>query len=132
MLERLPPSTLWAIFIVAASATQLAFKWAGTELDGLDFNQKFVDTALALHSVWAAIAGYIVMFVLWITILKRTPLSRAYLITAVVYVPVTLGAWLIFGEDVSLLRIVGIAAIMAGVVLIGAEGNETPPDSRGR
>jgi len=70
--------------------------------------------------VWAAIVGYIAMFVLWIDILKRVPLSRAYLITAVIYVPVTLGAWLIFGEDISALRGLGIAAIMMGVVLIAS------------
>jgi drug/metabolite transporter (DMT)-like permease len=38
----------------------------------------------------------------------------------VIYVPVTLGAWLIFGEDISALRGLGIAAIMMGVVLIAS------------
>ena len=81
---------------------------------------EFLLSALAKPSVWAAIAGYIAMFVLWIDILKRVPLSRAYLITAVIYVPVTLGAWLIFGEDISALRAFGIAAIMMGVMLIAS------------
>jgi drug/metabolite transporter (DMT)-like permease len=119
-LDKLPQAWLWTIFIVAASATQLAFKWAGTELDDLEFGPAFIKAALTKPSVWVAILGYLGMFVLWLTILKRTPLSRAFLITAVVYVPVTLGAWLIFGEHISALRAVGTAAIMAGVVLIGS------------
>ena len=111
---------LWAVFIAIATATQLTFKWAGSQLGNQDFGLEFLLSALAKPSVWAAIAGYIAMFVLWIDILKRVPLSRAYLITAVIYVPVTLGAWLIFGEDISALRAFGIAAIMMGVMLIAS------------
>jgi drug/metabolite transporter (DMT)-like permease len=76
--------------------------------------------ALAKPSVWTAIAGYLTMFVLWIEILRRLPLSRAFVITAIVYVPVTIGAWLIFHEQISALRGVGIAAIIMGVVLINS------------
>jgi drug/metabolite transporter (DMT)-like permease len=115
-----PETLLWAVFIAVATATQLVFKGAGSQLEDQEFGFAFLGAALAKPSVWAAIAGYITMFVLWITILKRTPLSRAYLITAVVYVPVTIGAWLIFGEQISALRGVGIAAIMMGVVLIAS------------
>jgi drug/metabolite transporter (DMT)-like permease len=111
---------LWAAFTAFATATQLAFKWAGSELADQEFGLSFMGAALARPSVWTAIVGYVAMFVLWINILKRVPLSRAYLITAVVYVPVTIGAWLIFGEQISALRGIGIAAIMTGVVLIAA------------
>ena len=112
--------TLWALFIAFATATQLTFKWAGSELEDQELGLAFLGAALAKPSVWAAIVGYVGMFVLWIDILKRTPLSRAYLITAIVYVPVSIGAWLIFGEQISVLRGVGIAAIMMGVVLIAS------------
>ena len=111
---------LWAVFIVCATVTQLVFKWAGSELGDQDFGLAFALAAVAKPAVWAAIAGYIAMFVMWIAILKRVPLSRAYLITAVIYVPVTLGAWLIFGEQISALRGCGIALIMLGVVLIAS------------
>jgi len=39
--------------------------------------------------------------------------------TAIVYVPVGIGAWLIFDEQMSL-RGIGIAAIFMGVVLINS------------
>jgi drug/metabolite transporter (DMT)-like permease len=111
---------LWAIFITVATATQLAFKWAGSELEGQDFGLDFIGVAVLKPSVWAAIVGYVVMFALWINILKWVPLSRAYLITAIVYVPVTIGAWLVFGEAISALRGAGIVAIMIGVALIAS------------
>jgi drug/metabolite transporter (DMT)-like permease len=111
---------LWSLFIVLATATQLAFKWAGSELEGQDFGLAFIGAALVKRSVWMAILGYVSMFVLWINILKHAPLSRAFLISAIVYVPVTIGAWVIFGEQISALRGIGIIAIMAGVALIAA------------
>ena len=112
---------LWTLFIAFATATQLAFKWAGSDLEGQEFGLGFVGVALAKLSVWTAILGYATMFMLWINILRRVPLSRAFVMTAIVYVPVTIGAWLIFDEQISALRGVGIAAIMVGVVLINSE-----------
>jgi drug/metabolite transporter (DMT)-like permease len=112
---------LWTIFIAFATATQLAFKWAGSDLEGQEFGLGFVVAALAKPSVWTAIVGYATMFMLWINILRRVPLSRAFVMTAIVYVPVTIGAWLIFDEQISALRGIGIAAIIVGVVLINSE-----------
>jgi drug/metabolite transporter (DMT)-like permease len=111
---------LWTLFIPFATATQLAFKWAGSDLEGQEFGLGFVGAALGKPSVWTAIVGYVTMFMLWINILRRVPLSRAFVMTAIVYVPVTIGAWLIFDEQISALRGIGIAAIMMGVVLINS------------
>ena len=36
---------LWALFIMFATATQLAFKWAGTELEGQELGLGFVGAA---------------------------------------------------------------------------------------
>src|SRR5262245_31721150 len=90
---------LWLIFVTLATATQLAFKWAGSELGDQELGLAFLTDALAKPSVWVAIAGYAAMFALWINILRRVPLSRAYLITAIVYVPVSLRAWLILDDQ---------------------------------
>lgn len=119
----------WLIFVTLATATQLAFKWAGSELGDQELGLAFLTDALAKPSVWVAIAGYAAMFALWINILRRVPLSRAYLITAIVYVPVSVGAWLIFGEQVSLLRAIGIAAIVIGVALIAAGDSSSSSQS---
>jgi drug/metabolite transporter (DMT)-like permease len=130
--QALPPRSealLWVIFVTLATATQLTFKWAGSQLRDQEPGLAFVKGALATPSVWVAIVGYIAMFALWINILQRVPLSRAYLITAIVYAPASLGAWLIFGEQISLLRTIGIALIMIGVALIAADAGETPSSS---
>ena len=114
---------LWVLFIGLSAATQLAFKAAGDGLDGVEFDSHFVDVAMSHPSVWLAIAGYIVVFVVWIAILKTAPLSRAFLLTALVYIPVTIGAWAWFGEPIGLIRLGGIALIVAGVAMLGVDGD---------
>jgi len=128
-LQARSEALLWAIFVTLATATQLAFKWAGSQLGEQDFGFVFLSRAVTKPSVWVAIVGYTAMFVLWINILQRVPLSRAYLITAIVYVPVSIGAWLIFGEQISALRAIGIVAIMLGVALTAADVSETSSSS---
>ena len=113
--------TLWLAFIVLNTLTQLAFKAAGDKLEGFDFGPGFLDAAIQHPSVWIAIAGYVSVFVVWIEILKTAQLSQAFLMTALVYVPVTIGAWAWFGEAIGWMRIGGIALIVAGVAMLGIE-----------
>lgn len=121
--------TLWIAFIALSAATQLAFKSAGDKLDNVEFGPRFVELATREPAVWIAIAGYIAVFLVWIAILKSTPLARAFLLTALVYVPVTLGAWAWFGEGLSAVRIIGITMIVAGVAMLGLEPRPTPESS---
>ena len=112
---------LWVAFIALNTMTQLAFKRAGNTLENLEFGPQFIDAAIRQPAVWLAIAGYLSVFAVWIAILRMAPLSRAFLLTALVYVPVTLGAWALFGESLSALRIAGIGLIVAGVAMLGLE-----------
>ena len=113
---------LWVAFIALNTATQLAFKRASGTLDSVEMGAQFVEMAVGQSAVWVAIAGYVAVFLVWIRILQASPLSRAFLMSALVYIPVTLGAWAIFGEAVGAVRIAGIVLIVLGVALLGVEG----------
>ena len=110
---------LWVMFIVLSTLMQLSFKVAGDKLGGLDDGLQFIDVALRMPAVWLAIAGYIAVFLVWLAILETAPLAQAFLVTALVYVPVTLGAWWLFGEAIGWGRIGGIGLIVAGVAMQG-------------
>lgn len=112
---------LWVLFLGLATLTQLAFKWGGTELEGLEFGQAWFDAMLRTPAVGIAVTGYIAMFVLWLVILQRTDLNRAFSMTGLVYVTVPASAWIIFGEQIGWLRAAGIALIIVGVGLMGRE-----------
>jgi drug/metabolite transporter (DMT)-like permease len=112
---------LFLSLIGLVTATQLAFKAGSEDVGDGELSLAWLGTSLIQPSVWLAIALYILTFAVWLLILQRTDLSRAFPLTSLTYVSVPLLAWLIFGETVSLSRAAGIAMIVAGVALLGSE-----------
>ncbi|UHS58677.1 EamA family transporter [Agrobacterium vaccinii] len=74
--------------------------------------------ALQSHWVLAAIAVEIICFFLWMNILSELDLSKAFPLSAVSYVMVIASGWLIFGEPVMRLQVIGSILILTGVWLI--------------
>ena len=55
----------------------------------------------------------------WILAMTRLPISVAYPILALIYPLIFCLGWLLFGETLSLWRIVGVLFILVGVAVIG-------------
>jgi len=68
--------------------------------------------------VLAGLVVYGVSTVLWLYILSRMPISHAYPIMALAYPAVMILAKIVFCEDISITRWIGVAIIMFGVVLV--------------
>lgn len=64
------------------------------------------------------IAFYVLSVVVWLLVLSRVQVSYAYPMLSVGYVVNAIAAFLLFGEDLSLLRMTGIFIIMTGVYLV--------------
>lgn len=73
--------------------------------------------ATNLHII-AGLFCYVVSVVLWMLVLSRVEVSFAYPMLSIGYIVNAVSAYYLFGEDLSLTRIVGIAVIILGVVLI--------------
>ena len=115
---------LWVLFVGLATLTQIAFKWGGTDLEKLDFGWDWFHTLLRSPAVGLAVLGYVVMFGVWLHILQRTSLARAFIMTGLVYVTVPLAAWAIFNERIGLIHAAGIALIIAGIILMGSSSGD--------
>jgi drug/metabolite transporter (DMT)-like permease len=118
---RLPTSVLWVLFIALSTGTQLAFKWAGNKLAGVELGWRWAVAAMTTPAVGIAAAGYIALFVLWLLILQRTDLTKAFALTGLIYITVPFFGWLLFAEQFGPERIIGIVCIIAGVALMGRE-----------
>ncbi|PUB05907.1 EamA family transporter [Paenisporosarcina sp. OV554] len=57
--------------------------------------------------------------ILWLFILTRVPLSVAYPLQSLAYVFAVFGAFFIFNEPLSFMKIVGVLMIIIGVSFIG-------------
>jgi multidrug transporter EmrE-like cation transporter len=56
--------------------------------------------------------------ILWLVVVSKLELSYAYPMVSLGYVVVVLSSWLFLGEELSLLRIAGLALICVGVALV--------------
>lgn len=71
---------------------------------------------LALHPLFfSALACLGMQAVIWQRVLTRYPLSFAYPLNSVIYPASLLSGWLLFGEAVTLPRLLGSAVILFGV-----------------
>ena len=64
------------------------------------------------------LAIYMFGTLFWLMALSRVQLSFAYPFASLSYGLMLLASWLLFREDISLLRIIGTAVIIAGVLII--------------
>lgn len=73
---------------------------------------------LAATALWWALAAYALSVVIWLIALSRVPVGQAYPLLSMGYV-VNIGlAWWLIGEIPNLERIVGVAVIVVGVLLV--------------
>jgi multidrug transporter EmrE-like cation transporter len=113
------------LFTVMLASGQLLFKRLGLAMRGQPLLDGFWLIA-RMPSLYLALALYGLSTVLWIWILSRVSLARAYPWVAVGVVIVPLIGRYYFGEQLHPLFWVGVALIFAGIFLVqGAAGAGT-------
>lgn len=110
--------------VVLSVAGQLALKIGVTQI-GVAGAAALVDpVGLALRVLTtpilvAAIAMYVLALSAWLVALSRLNLSFAYPMLSLIYVLIPVTAWLVLGEQVPLMRWLGISVTLAGIGLVG-------------
>lgn len=94
---------------------QIGVAGAAALVDPLGLALRVLTTPLLL----AAVAMYILALSAWLVALSRLSLSFAYPLLSLIYVLIPIAAWLLLGEQVPLLRWLGIGVTLAGIGLVG-------------
>ena len=68
--------------------------------------------------ILAGLACYAVSVVVWVMALSRVPVSIAYPMLSIGYVLNAMAAWWLFGESLTMQKLVGIGFIVIGVFLV--------------
>lgn len=115
---------LWALCGVLPFLTlayQICAKEAAKGLAATPFGLSWL--AALVRNPWAqALLGFeLVSFVAWMVVLAEMKLSAAFSLSAISYVLVILASWIVFHEPADAMQVVGGAAILFGVWLIGSE-----------
>jgi multidrug transporter EmrE-like cation transporter len=74
--------------------------------------------ALASGWTWLGIISYCLSFASWVHVLRTVPLGVAYGLINVTHVLIPLGCWFFLHEDISPRRWLGIALVLAGLLLV--------------
>ena len=67
---------------------------------------------------WAGFACYGISLFTWIATLSRLPVSVAYPLVSIGYVVNALAAWWLFGESLTMQKLIGVGFIILGVILV--------------
>ena len=116
------------IAIMLGAAGQICLKFG---LGKLGSQTPFV-VVTAMFRNWHVLAGFVaygVSSLLYLFVLSRLDVSYAYPFVAINYVFVTFLAWLILKEAVPTLRLVGLAIICMGVLVLSASYKGPQSDS---
>ena len=112
---------LWAPYIALDTGSQLAFKWASTDVGAGALDLPWLHRALVSPGLWIGVACYVGTLLTWMRVLERMDLSRAFPMSGISYVTVPALAIALFGETLTLVQLAGIAAICLGVALLALE-----------
>lgn len=106
------------LFGVLLASGQVLFKVAGREANLIRHWSEIVDLIMTPW-LWAALIVYGIATLLWVILLQRVPLSRAYPFAALGFVLVPAAASWLFGERITLQYVFGATLIVVGIIAIG-------------
>jgi multidrug transporter EmrE-like cation transporter len=112
--------------VLLNAAAQLMLKAGANRVGPVDVNVHAL-TAVARDLAFSGpiiggIACYVISVVVWIIALTRVEVSLAYPMLSIGYVVNAVAAWLLFGEQLSAMRLAGILVIILGVYLLAVSG----------
>jgi drug/metabolite transporter (DMT)-like permease len=108
----------------------ISFKFAGMHALPVEANTAWLLRLFGQPWVYGAVIGYVGAFFTWMTLLKHAPIGPAFAASHLEVVSVMLLSLWLFHEALTLPRVLGALAIVAGIVCLGlAERNETPAEA---
>ena len=127
----------FALLMAFDTLVQLSFKYAGEHAFPPEANWAWIVRVFGHPWIYDAVIGYVGNFFTWMSLLKHAPIGPAFAATHLEVVSVMLcSAWL-FHEALTPIRILGAAAIVAGIICLAfAESgahpeNDAPTEAKG-
>lgn len=107
--------------VLLGAGGQLLMKSGMTSIGKIEVSQLLSSTLFQVVFNPMIIFGlslYGIAAVIWLVVLSRAELSYAYPMVAMGYIITSVSAWILFNENMTLLRFLGITLIVSGVYLI--------------
>ncbi|HMM65879.1 MAG TPA: EamA family transporter [Dokdonella sp.] len=106
---------------------QISFKLAGEHALPVEANLAWLLRVFGQVWIYGALLGYVGAFVCWMSLLRRAPIGPAFAASHLEVVSVMLLSHWLFGESLTLARLTGAAAILAGIVFLALAESRARP-----
>ena len=117
------------IFIISSvllnALAQILLKAGMKHFGNIELKNNIINTSVSIVLNPYIITGFIsygVSIILWLWVLSKVDVSLAYPFQALGYIVVTILAWLIFQEDITLTRIIALMFISIGLIILAFSG----------
>lgn len=114
--------------VILGAVGQILLKMGVKEVfgaEGIGVSARVFSAFLSIR-VLIGFCLYGVSSLLWLMVLSKRDLSYAYPMIASGYVVVVFLSWLVFKENIPLLRIAGLVLICLGVAVVGISASPKP------
>ena len=106
---------------------QVSFKLAGEHALPVEPNLAWLVRVFGHIWIYGAVLGYCGAFLCWMSLLRRAPIGPAFAASHLEVVSVMLASYWLFGEPLTMARVAGAVAIIAGIFCLAlAEGRAQP------
>lgn len=109
----------FALLMGFDSFAQIAFKKAGNSALPVEASLGWLWRLASEPWLYGAILGYIGAFFTWMSLLRRAPVGPAFAASHLEVVSVMLLSVWIFNEPLTLAKLAGATAILAGIICLG-------------
>lgn len=116
----------FALLAVFDTVTQTSFKLASLRAGEFAFTAQWLKGAALSPWTYIAVAGYFGAFITWMTLLEHAPVGPAFAGSHIDVVTVLVVSAVLFGERLSVARVLGALLIIAGIVLLSRRESEAP------
>jgi drug/metabolite transporter (DMT)-like permease len=104
---------------------QISFKLAGEHALPVELSMAWALRVVSHIWIYGAVLGYVGAFFCWITLLRRAPIGPAFAASHLEVVSVMLLSHWLFGEALTVQRLLGAAAIVGGIVCLALAESAT-------
>ena len=119
----------FALLMAFDTITQISFKLAGNHALPVEANLAWLLRLFGEPWVYGAVLGYLGAFFTWMSLLKHAPIGPAFAASHLEVISVmALSVWL-FHEPLTATKLLGAAAILAGIICLGLAEREAAPVS---
>ena len=118
----------FTILVLFDTLVQLSFKYAGDHAFPPEANWAWIVRVFGHPWIYVAVIGYVGNFFTWMTLLKHAPIGPAFAVTHLEVVSVMLFSVWLFHEPLTLARIIGAIAIVAGIICLALAESGAHPE----